>query len=269
MDTKKRCLFICLVIACSAMPALGEVGYPWGTEHTELTLLGKANPALAGIKQLYVFIVPTGGDPNENDLLFKQLDLEVKNRVKQAGIDVAAVIYLGKPIQNSDMPELKINIEMLKLKKMQRCSFRIQTILSKKMYLEERSPWFIKADVWKSPSVMQTLLIRNCPAAITKTVLQQTDAFIQAYIAANPGSSKAADANEMKAISKTKLSQRPRQTQMPQTAQYQYVASKRSRVFHKPGCSSAARITTKNLTGFNSRQEATNSGKRPCKRCKP
>jgi methylphosphotriester-DNA--protein-cysteine methyltransferase len=48
-----------------------------------------------------------------------------------------------------------------------------------------------------------------------------------------------------------------------------YVASKNSAVFHKPDCRWAKNISAGNLVGYSSREEATNSGKRPCKTCKP
>ena len=261
----KNYLFICLIIAFFSTSAFSEVGYP--LSEPDLTLLGKANPALAGIEQLHVFIVPSGADPNENNLFFKQLDVRVKDRFKQAGIKVAPVVYRGYPARTFDMPELKINIEMLKLKKLQRYVFRIQTTLSKKMYLSEGSSWFIKADVWKSASAMQAALNRNMRAAVTNIVLQQIESFIHAYLAANPKGPALADANDINdrpAFSKT-----VRRPQKQQSVQYQYVASRRSRVFHKPDCSSALRISPKNLVGFNSRDAAIRSGKRPCKRCKP
>lgn len=50
---------------------------------------------------------------------------------------------------------------------------------------------------------------------------------------------------------------------------YKYVASKNSKVFHYPGCSSAKRIKPENLIGYRSWTEATKAGRRPCKRCKP
>ena len=53
-----------------------------------------------------------------------------------------------------------------------------------------------------------------------------------------------------------------------QTKQWKYVASKNSRVFHRPDCKWAKRISSKNLVGFKSREEAIRSGRRPCKSCR-
>ncbi len=52
-------------------------------------------------------------------------------------------------------------------------------------------------------------------------------------------------------------------------AEYKYVASKNSEVFHKPQCRWAKKISKRNLVGYNSTDEAVKAGKRPCKLCKP
>jgi len=52
-------------------------------------------------------------------------------------------------------------------------------------------------------------------------------------------------------------------------AEYEYVASKNSNVFHKPDCRWAKKISSENLVGYNSREEAIKAGKRPCRWCKP
>ena len=54
-----------------------------------------------------------------------------------------------------------------------------------------------------------------------------------------------------------------------QTKGWKYVASKNSRVFHRPDCKWAKRISPKNLIGFKSREEAVKSGRRPCRSCRP
>jgi len=54
-----------------------------------------------------------------------------------------------------------------------------------------------------------------------------------------------------------------------QTKEWQYVASKNSKVFHRPSCKWVKKIKPGNLIGFSSRAEAVKSGRRPCKSCKP
>ena len=48
-----------------------------------------------------------------------------------------------------------------------------------------------------------------------------------------------------------------------------YVGNRRSKVFHRPSCSSVTRMSTKNKVIFHSREEALKAGYRPCRRCNP
>ncbi len=60
----------------------------------------------------------------------------------------------------------------------------------------------------------------------------------------------------------------PEPTQ-PGQEQVEYVASKSSRIFHRSDCSYARTIDEKNRVHFQSRQEAIDSGRRPCRKCEP
>jgi hypothetical protein len=48
-----------------------------------------------------------------------------------------------------------------------------------------------------------------------------------------------------------------------------YYASKKSTVFHRSTCQYVAQIHPENLISFQGRAAAVNSGRRPCKVCKP
>jgi len=48
-----------------------------------------------------------------------------------------------------------------------------------------------------------------------------------------------------------------------------YIASSNSKVFHRPGCDSVRKISLENVVKFESREEAVESGRRGCKRCRP
>ncbi len=72
---------------------------------------------------------------------------------------------------------------------------------------------------------------------------------------------------------KSKWGQYRSQTSSPpatiQTKQWKYVASKKSKVFHRSDCKWAKRISPKNFMGFKTREEAIRSGRRACKSCGP
>jgi len=52
-------------------------------------------------------------------------------------------------------------------------------------------------------------------------------------------------------------------------AEYAYVGSAEREVFHRPDCEWAKKISPQNLLGFKTREDATKSGRTPCKVCKP
>ena len=54
-----------------------------------------------------------------------------------------------------------------------------------------------------------------------------------------------------------------------EVAEYKYVASVLREPFHYPTCRWAKKISEANLVGFKTRQEALDSGQRPCKICQP
>jgi len=54
-----------------------------------------------------------------------------------------------------------------------------------------------------------------------------------------------------------------------EAAEYAYVASVNSEVFHQPNCRWAKQISERNLIGFKTREEVVKLGRRPCKVCKP
>jgi len=154
---------------------------------------------------------------------------------------------------------------MLKLKDLQQYVYCIQTSLATKVSLSNEPPLCIKADVWKTEPAMQTVPVQSMPAAVTSAVLEHVEAFIHAYLAANPQTGQLSDVNNVSEAAKEQVKPAAKAT----PAEYKYVASKNSKVFHRPDCSSAKRIKPENLVGYNSRDEAISAGKRPCKRCKP
>jgi len=264
MKTKKYYLILAVVTGILCVPVPAEIKLPL-PEYSRPILIGKANAALAGIEQLYVVIVPFDAEPNKDGLLWKELEAKVKSKLNEAAIKIAPVIYVGRRVMRHDIPVLRVDTDMLKLKDSQRYVFRIQTSLSRPVYLAKDSSWSIKADVWKKGLPMQAISVKNMPAKVTGVVLEQVDAFIHAYSIANPPGTRPPDANDI--TGKPEKLTKPDEKRI--VAEYKYVASKNSKVFHKPECRWAKRIKPANLVGYNSREEVIEAGKRPCKMCKP
>lgn len=258
MKTEKYYLILTVVIGILCAPALGEVEL----SGPDVALLDQANPALAGIEQLYVDIMPPDSEPNKDGLVWKELRATVESKLKKAGLKYV------KP-RSLPTPHLRVHIDMLKLSDLQKYVFRIQTSLVRTAILPGQQNVHLQADVWKVPAVMQAASAQSMPAALTNLVLEQVEAFIAAYLAANPQDIQMSDVNDVNAVLPTTQKQLVKPAAKPTVAEYKYVASKNSKVFHKPECSSAKRIKPENLVGYNSRGEAINAAKRPCKRCKP
>jgi len=260
MKTKKYCLGLAIVIGILCVPVLGEV-----ESLSPGTLLGQPEPALTGVRQLYIVILAPDAEPNKDGLVWENLEAAVGNKIGEAGIKIAQAIQHEHILRSLAIPELRIDINMLKIVESQQYVFHIQTSLAKKVYLTKDSSQRIKVDLWKTEPAMQAVSVQSMPAAVTSVVLEQVKAFIHAYLAANPPNKRPSEANDIGAAAKETLEPAAEST----PAGYEYVASKNSDVFHKPECSSAKRIKPENLVGYSSRDEAINTGKRPCRRCNP
>ena len=255
MTIKKNYFILIIVVGILYVPALG------GTELPELVkgdLLAPANPALTEIEWLglSIQISETKAKEAEKDgLAWKELLSKVESKLGKAGIETGTpfddIHELGPPA------ELKFDIDMLKLGDSQKYVFRIQTLLARMVNLPEHH-FHIKADVWKTQPVMQVVPIEDMPAKITNAVLEHVDAFIIAYSIARPQSVQLTDANDTTIIPSRQV-----------TNEYKYVASKNSKVFHRPDCRWTKKISPENLVGYNSRDEAIAAGKRPCQSCQP
>ena len=287
MKTRNHYLILAAVLTISSAPALANISSPLEDE-PDAILIGRAHPELAGIEESYVVIAMFEPDPGKDSLVGKELDKLVRDRLKNAGITIAEddidkkipglkkVLrrrFDKKNIRNlrwraTNIPELRVDIEMIILDDSQRYIFRIQTSLARTVALQAQPNLHFHADVWKKASQMQTVSTQNMPPTITKVVLEQVDSFIADYRIANPPGKQPADANDIAALITVPIRQ-TKPTVKPTTAKHKYVASKNSKVFHKPDCSSAKRIKPGNLVTFSTRDKAIKAGKRPCKICKP
>jgi hypothetical protein len=267
MKTEKYCLILMVFAGILCVPALGEVELP--PPEVEPILIGRPNPALAGIDNLFVTVIHTGEEPN--GLVWEKLKAEIDNRLNQAGIKVFSPepnVWYKLPI----WPELKIRVDMLELKQSQQYVFHIQTLLAKNIYVEVEPAFRQKADVWKTEPIMQAVSVQSAPVAITSAVLEQVEAFVHAYLAANPPSKRPSDANDISTAAKEQVEPTAESTpasQRGEPAEYKYIASKNSKVFHRPDCHWVRQIKPKNLVYYSSRDEAIKAGKKPCKQCKP
>jgi hypothetical protein len=271
MKTKKHYLILAVVTAILCAPAPGEIE-PLLPEDSRPILIGKANPQLAGIEQLYVELRSDMRISHLGITTLQDIHEKVERKLNKANIKIISrpfmdsrpVMFLTdvKPFR---LAKLRIDMSTLKLEDSQQYVFRIQASISREVRLARKNNFYFKADVWKTEPVMQAVSVKSMPAKVTDVVLEQVEVFIHAYLAANPSGTRPPDANDIA----VKLPKPAKPDAKPAMAEHKYIASKNSKVFHKPDCRWAKRIKPANLVGYNSRNEAIEAGKRPCKVCKP
>jgi len=273
---------LCFYVPAKWNPsALGQIESP--PQHDKPFLIGRTNPYLAGIDKLHVAILPSVAEPNKDGLVWTELEAKAISKFREAGIKLTpaiadSILYI---------PELRIDIDLLKLEDSRQYVFRVEALLSRAVYLAKKgeitSPTepelILKPDVWKKESPMQVVSVENMPAMVTGVVLRQVEYFIEAYLAANPPGVRSADVKASPAplekvgtggtVSQITPEEPSKLPGKQLAAQYRYIASKNSKVFHRPQCRWAEKISPENLVSYNSRDEAINAGKRPCKQCKP
>ncbi len=273
MRTTKYYLISGILFTLLSAPAFGQTKSSLPEDFRPL-LIGRANIELSRIDSLNVTIVPSGAKVGKDETLWNELRAKVEQKLRDAGLKIMPATYVGRKVTPIWAPELKIYTNTLKLEDSQQYIFLIQTALSRPVHLahppQAPSPpdqvnWTIKAGVWKKSSPMQAVSAQNLSASLTKLALDQVEAFIQVWRAANPPGKQPSDTSDIGVPEKIQT----RPAAKTPTAAYKYVASKNSKVFHLPGCRFANQISPKNLVGYKSRDEAINAGKRPCKICKP
>jgi len=234
-------------------------------EKSDMPLIAKPNPALAGIKELSVVISATDSEPNRDGLVLADLKAEVIAMLHDAGFKVSRS-PAGHIVAT---PELRINLGMLKLESCGQFVCSVQTSLARGVALPDSAQLHIGADVWKVESGMQAVMTERMPDEVSSIVQQQVKAFVIACSVAGSTNKQPAEVPARpSALRKAEASQTAGSDKQSD-AGAEFVASKNGQVFHRPGCQSAGQILPKNLVSYSSREEAIAAGKRPCKYCKP
>jgi hypothetical protein len=223
-------------------------------------------PVLPDISESAGIVVMISSDceSNINSVAWGELQEKVFQKIIKAGIKRYSGPIRGNPM-HLPMPTLRIDVDMLKLDDSQQYIIRIQTSLAVEVSLANEPKRSMKADVWWTIPAMQVVSIEEMPAKVTEVVLHQVDRFIESYLEVNAPHKQPSDANDISEATEEQL--KPVAESTP--AEYKYVASKNSKVFHKHDCIWVKRIKPENLVNYSSRDEAINAGKKPCKQCNP
>jgi hypothetical protein len=230
----------------------------------------RTNPALVGIQQLYVIVVPLYAELDTAGVFWDGLRLQIERKVAETTIMVLPAPSLDRPFRGGNIAELRVNIDPLGPINVQRYVYRVQTSVTVDVRPQVDPAVVLRSDVWMVGATVQPASPQDEFATVSNLVMEQVEAFISAWLAANRQAGQLSEADSRGGAASPQPA--PQQT-MPQAgptaAKYEYVSSKYSKIFHKPDCRWAKQILPKNLVGYNSKEEAIKAGKRPCKICKP
>lgn len=261
----KKHLVILLLVGILCQAAFGQTEKTQSHQPKAEYLV---NPALTAIGQLHVTINRFADLANYN-VPGGELLIKVKQRIAKTGINVQPQAA-RRGLRTSPIPELIIDIEPLGPTRGQGHMFRIKTSLFVNLPSSRgRRSSFLNIDIWTAGATTETATLENLPTMVTSQLMKQIDAFISDYLAANPKLARAADIDKEPTKLKPKKKKRAPTPSERVAAEYKYVASKKSKVFHKADCRWIKNIKPENITGFNSRGEMVKAGKKACKLCQP
>jgi hypothetical protein len=171
--------------------------------------------------------------------------------------------------QTGPVPRLLVRIEGTAVPEGGKYVSRVQISLIRLVTLSHRPDFQIQAEVWQGRPATEVVAKEDAAQAITTTVLAQAEAFLAAHQAARSLRPIAPAAKQAVSGASPPGQMQSSPQDLQAIPQYPYISSKSSMVFHKPDCRWAQNIAAGNLVGYNSRDEAVQAGKRPCKSCTP
>jgi len=260
----KNCLLVVIMVGICLLsypPVVSAVGQKT-TASGKKRILFKSKPVLLTAKFNNDELAKTLG------LNVQDLRASVRKKLTSSGVGVLAareVVELGGPHYWVEM-----NVIVSKIANTQLYAYYFHCNIWRPVLTESRlkKTDYVRLEQIKEANIL-TATKKDLPAAIKKTVLSHTDAIRKVVFRPLP-KVLPADVNDVTKIRVVADLQRgPDKAAKPAVAEYKYVASKKSKVFHKPDCPFAKRIAANNLVGYKSRAEAIEAGKKPCSRCKP
>jgi len=260
MKTNKKQLFFCtavITILCTTVFAAAA---------DTKTVPRTVGSILKDTEKVFILIVPAGEQVAKSGVNLRKLESAVRNHLKQAGISAVIIRTAKDTAKLVGPPDLRIDIDMFEFDIVGQYVFSVQTSLAVKVSLPKKPSRVFKADIWSTGSILNAASEQNISEAVTQTVLEQVRYFIACVkIKIEPRGSYIIDSNDV-SVKKLKTKAQPKQTK---EVKIKYVSSVSSKKFHKQICRYAKRIHPKNIIKYDSRQQAVEMGKKPCKSCTP
>ncbi|MFH1370105.1 MAG: Ada metal-binding domain-containing protein [Planctomycetota bacterium] len=260
MKTQKNCLYMIILVACMFPHWLHAA------MTSSLELRGSKEPALVGI-DVNNLAVKVAGDVNSGTYaeFLRGIESLTRSDIRTACAGFPLSSSHRRHSNSYDQPLLRVSVHIVDLDDKSSVCF-VRTCLIRTVCLAEDCSAFFKAVVWETPPSVETLDRSTLQTELAKIVSEQAKSFTHSFIMSNP--------RLLPDVDKPSAKQSPRTisrdvTEQSEQTQSTFVASKNSKVFHKPGCPFAQQILPKNLVTYSSKNEAVAAGKRPCKSCNP
>lgn len=227
----------------------------------------KLNPeqeSLRGINAITIE-VSCSRDAKEAGLTEENIGENIRKQLEEAGIKIMPSQAWGRVPGRC---RVRIRIKTYQPPRQELFIYNLEVHLLQTVTLERNPKTKIDATTWELTWLAYGYKNRLAEA-IPANLKIMANSFIRDYRQANPQGGKLSDANDTNNVPVTDPKEQTKPVAKSTVAEYRYVASKNSKVFHKPECSWAKRIKPENLVGYDSRDKAIKAGKRPCKLCKP
>ena len=245
-----------MIIAAAVICVLAGAGF------------GQEYPMLEDVRAVSVSIDHAGTEPNKEPIHWPRMQLHLARMVSEAGINIEPV----KGIRLAGIPDLRVTVMTAWIAETEQIVFHIETCLYRIVGAGERSDIMISTPVWADAASMQKVAEEDADSAITKAAAKQVGRFIEDWEATQKKKETAAEPNNKDSVAdrgQTPAIGVPAAEQKNDPNAQKYLASKNGKVFHCAQCPTAKGLSRDNLITFASKDEAINSGKRACRRCKP
>jgi len=228
----------------------------------DTTLLIATDRTLANVEQFCIAVVTQDAAQVEKLIDLPKLRAQIAIKLDEAGIkhsDDEAGMY----------PRLIVQIEGVPVPECKQYVCRVQTSVSRIVTCPGPRELRIEAEVWRLRPMMKVVAASDAGKTIAEAALMQVEAFIGTYKATRElrDRSKPTEPNAPGSASIGQSKSSPQNLQA--VSQFPFVASRSGLVFHRPDCRWAQNISGDNRLGYKTREEALQTGKRPCKSCKP
>lgn len=221
---------------------------------------------LKDTEKVFILIVPAGEQVVKSGVNLRKLEAAVRNHLKQAGIAAVIRRTTQDTARSMGVADLRIDIDMFEFDIVGQYVFSVQTSLAIKVSLLKKPSKVFKADIWSTSSSLSAASVQNISEAVTQTVLEQVRMFIvNVKTRIEPDGNYIIDSNDVP-VKEPKAKSQPKQTE---EVKIKYFSSAGSKKFHKQSCRYVKRIHPENITEYDTRKQAVEIGKTPCKSCRP